>query len=259
MSTRDEAQETEGGPTEAEDDAEYQRQLALFVNSSTEKGIELVKIGEIIAQLPHREAFLDIGAGGGDLTIPVSQSFKETVIVEPNRKQAQFLRRRCPHFTVHNEAWEAIDLGAKRFSLVLCSHVLYYIHEGGWLSSIKKMHAHLAPGGRIAIVLQSPLGQLAEFFKRFTDYDVSILELWRDLIKLYGDDAVEVRYFVNEIWTETLEDMVDIGLFLLIDPAFKHRRDEIRDYFRTNHSTENGYRLTQDDILLVVKRRPGDP
>ena len=29
-----------------EEDAEYQRQLALFAQSSTEKGIELVKIGE---------------------------------------------------------------------------------------------------------------------------------------------------------------------------------------------------------------------
>ncbi|RCV62688.1 hypothetical protein C5S53_17435 [Methanophagales archaeon] len=58
------------------DDAEYQRQLALFTRSSTEKGIELEKLGEIIAGLPHRRYFLDIGAGGGDLTIPISQSFK---------------------------------------------------------------------------------------------------------------------------------------------------------------------------------------
>ena len=41
MSTHDEKQEMKGGPMEWEEDAEYQRQLTLFVDSSTEKGIEL--------------------------------------------------------------------------------------------------------------------------------------------------------------------------------------------------------------------------
>ena len=55
---------------EMEEDAEYQRQLALFVRCSTEKGIELLKIGEIIAELSHRRYFLDIGAGGGGFNYP---------------------------------------------------------------------------------------------------------------------------------------------------------------------------------------------
>jgi hypothetical protein len=42
---------------EMEEDTEYQRQLALFVRCSTEKGIELLKIGEIIAGLSHRRYF----------------------------------------------------------------------------------------------------------------------------------------------------------------------------------------------------------
>ena len=66
---------------EMEENVEYQRQLALFVRCSTEKGIELLKIGETVAGLRHRRYFLDIGAGGGDLTVPISQSFNETTIV----------------------------------------------------------------------------------------------------------------------------------------------------------------------------------
>jgi len=80
---------------EMEEDGEYRRQLALFSQSSTEKGIELVRIGEIIARLDRRGSFLDIGAGGGHLTIPVSTSFDATTVVEPNAKQAAYLRRRC--------------------------------------------------------------------------------------------------------------------------------------------------------------------
>ena len=239
---------------EMEEAAEYQRQLDLFVRCSTEKGIELVKIGEIISELAHRTSFLDIGAGGGALTIPTSQSFGETTVVEPNEKQASFLRRRCPHFKVYSDLWEKVDLGSKRYDFVLCSHVLYYIGEGNWLTTIGKMYAHLEAGGRIAIVLQSPIGEVADFFNEFTHYDVKILELWRDLIQRYGDDAIEVRYFMNEIWTESLDDMVTIGLFLLIDARFKEFKDGIRQYFESHHKVAEGYRLMQDEILLVVKK-----
>ncbi len=79
------------------------------------------------------------------------------------------------------------------------------------------MYAHLKDRGRIAIGLQAPIGEVADFFNRFTRYDIKVLELWRDLIQRYGDDAIEVRYFMNGLWTESLEDMVTIGLFLLID------------------------------------------
>jgi precorrin-6B methylase 2 len=237
-----------------EDNVEYQRQLALFVQCSTEKGIELVKVGEILAELGHRRYFLDIGAGGGALTIPISQSFGETTVVEPNELQASFLRRRCPHFKVYSDLWGNVDLGSKRYNFILCSHVLYYIGEGDWLTTIEKMYTHLEAGGRIAIVLQSPLGEVADFFNQFTHYDVQILELWRELIQRYGDNAIEVRYFMNEIWTESLEDMVTIGLFLLIDPRFNEHKDEMRQYFESHHRVPEGYRLMQDEILLVVKK-----
>jgi hypothetical protein len=237
-----------------EDDVEYQRQLALFTRCSTEKGIELVRIGETIAELGHRRYFLDIGAGGGDLTIPTSQSFAHTTVVEPNEEQASFLSRRCPDFEVHNDLWRNVDLGSRRYDFILCSHVLYYIGWSDWLSTIQKMYTHLEAGGRIAIVLQSPIGEMADFFNQFAHYDVQILELWRDLIQRYGDRAIEVRYFMNEIWTESLEDMVTIGLFLLIDPRFKEFKDEIRQYFESHHKVPEGYRLMQDEILLVVKK-----
>jgi hypothetical protein len=53
---------TDSTQIKAEEEAEYKRQLEVFVRSSTEKGIELVKIGEIIAGLHQRESLLDNGA-----------------------------------------------------------------------------------------------------------------------------------------------------------------------------------------------------
>ena len=95
---------------------------------------------------------------------------------------------------------------------------------------------------------------MARFFNQFTHYDVNILELWRDLISRYGDDAIEVRYFMNEIGTENLEDMVTIGLFLLIDRRFGEYKEKIRQYFESYHKRADGYRIMQDEILLVIKK-----
>ena len=144
-----------------------------------------------------------------------------------------------------------------RYDFILCSHVLYYIDESHWLTTIEKMYAHLEDGGRIAIVLQSPIGVVANFFNLFHHYDVNIIVLWRDLTLRYGDDAIEVRYFMNEIRTESLDDMVTIGLFLLIDPRFREYKDKIRQYFLTHHKKEDGYRMLQDEILLVIKKPSG--
>jgi len=241
---------------EMEDDLEYQEQLALFVRSSTEKGVELVKIGEIIADLKHRRNFLDIGAGGGDLAIPVSQSFRETTVVEPNEKQVKRLGRRCPHFRICHDCWDNVDLAPSRYDFILCSHVLYYIREDNWMATIEKAYSHLEDGGWIAVVLQSPLGEVADFFNEFTHYDVSVLELWKDLIHRYGEECIKVGYFLNEIWTENLEDMVKIGLFLLIDRRFKEHEERIRSYIESRHRVAGGYRMVQDEILLAIKKVP---
>lgn len=243
-------------PLEMEEDAGYQRQLQLFTQCSTEKGIELLKIGEVIARLPDRQRFLDIGAGGGHLTIPVAQQFEKTTIVEPNTKQAERFCRQYPAFCVHNGSWTEVTLNDECFDLILCSHVLYYIQEGAWMSTIKKMYRHLSPDGCIVIVVQAPLGEVAQFFSSFTAYDVPIIELTRDLIEQYGEDAVGLQYFQNEIFTESRDEMVSIGLFLLLDRKFHARADEIAAYFDAHHRYGSGYRIRQDEILLVIRKIP---
>jgi SAM-dependent methyltransferase len=236
------------------EEAEYQRQLKLFSECSTEKGIELLEIGKVIAALPNRRKFLDVGAGGGHLTIPVAQQFEKTTIVEPNQLQAQLFLRRSPAFCILNAGWTDVNIGDECFDLILCSHVLYYIPEGTWVAIIEKMYRHLSKGGCIIIVLQSPLGEVARFFSSLTTYDVPIIELTRDIIERYGDDAVELRYFQNEIVCDSRDDMVEIGLFLLLDRKFRSRSGEIAAYFDRHHHDKNGYQIRQDEILLVIKK-----
>ncbi|MDQ7830810.1 MAG: class I SAM-dependent methyltransferase [Desulfovibrionaceae bacterium] len=258
MTGESEADILPDGDVEMEGEKTYQRQLRLFTNASVEKGMELVKIGEILSGLRRRETFLDIGAGGGDLTIPLAGSFRKTTVVEPNSRQIAHLRGQRPEFECIRSSFAQADLGDRRFDFILCSHVLYYIHPGMWLPTVAKMHDHLAPGGRLVLVIQSPIGQVAEFFNAFASYDVPVLDLWKHLGEMYGEDNLAVRYFLSDIRTTTLDDMVDIGLFLLCDHRFRLRREEIAGYFRQRHGIPGGYRLVQDEILLSIAKS-GEP
>lgn len=233
---------------------EYDKQLALFSACSTEKGIELVKIGMVIASLPKRQAFLDVGAGGGHLTIPVSEEFMTTTVVEPDPRQAAMFRTRCPNFQVYNEDWTNVHLENEQFDLILCSHVLYYIPRGAWMGTIEKMYRHLAPGGILIIVMQSPYGEVARFYNTFTPYDIPIVELEAEAISRYGKEAVMLENFQNVIFTDSLNDMVEIGLFLLVDRHYRAHSPEIRRYFQDYHAVSGGYRILQDEILLAIRK-----
>jgi hypothetical protein len=98
-----------------------------------------------------------------------------------------------------------------------------------------------------------PLERLRIFFNTFTRYDLPVLDLARDLIDWYGDEAVMLQYFQNEIFSESLDDMVQIGLFLLLDRRFSDRAGEIAAYFRRHQDESGGYYIKQDEILLIIR------
>ncbi|MBE9592546.1 MAG: hypothetical protein IMF19_03620 [Proteobacteria bacterium] len=43
-------------------------------------------------------------------------------------------------------------------------------------------------------------------------------------------------------------------IFLLIDRRFREYEEEIPQYFESPHKRANGYRMMQDEILLVIKK-----
>ena len=65
-----------------------------------------------------------------------------------------------------------------------------------------------------------------------------------------------VLYYIEEgHWLNgqrILEDMVTIVFFLLIDRRFREYEEKIRQYFESHHKRANGYRMMQDEILLVI-------
>lgn len=235
-------------------DEEYQRQLALFVRSSDEKPKLVRQLQQIVARLPRRERFLDVGAGGGDLTIPLSTHFHSTTIAEPNQVQVERFRRTYPDFQVQNVALEKLELTGRTFDFILCSHVLYYLDPSAWADQVDKLHHWLTPGGKVAVVMQSPAGDVARFFQHFNGYHADVIPLWDEMVARHGEADVEALYCRARIQTASLDDMVKIGLFLLIDKRFEQRKPEIADYHNRHHRTADGYCMHQGQITLVVTR-----
>jgi SAM-dependent methyltransferase len=237
-------------------DTRYQRQLDLFVRCSNGKALALERLLALVARLPRREAFLDIGAGNGVLTLPLAREFHRATAVEPDPFQAADLKRRAPDLRVFQNTWQDVDLGSGLFDFILCSHALYYLPEVEWMRQVDRMYEHLRPGGQAALILQSPLGDKAGFFSAFTGSDVNVLGLWKGMLHTYGEDALDARYYTSDIHTRSLDEMVEIGCFLLLHTRFRDHPDTIRRYLEEHHRCEDGYRLRNDELILLLSKKP---
>jgi SAM-dependent methyltransferase len=235
-------------------DEEYRQQLARFVRASDEKPKLVRQAERIIARLGRRDRFLDVGAGAGDVTIPLSAHFASTTVAEPNRVQVERFRREHPTFEVHEVTLERLDLRGEPFDFILCSHVLYYVPASAWLDVVGKLHGWLRPGGKLAVIMQSPVGEMAEFFQHFNNFHVDVIPLWDDVVARYGEENVEALYCRTRIQTASREEMLSIGLFLLMDPRFRERAAEVAEYHETHHRCPEGYCMHQGQITLVLTR-----
>ena len=93
-----------------------------YLQYSNEKQLILDKILQIVK--PKREwSFLDVGAGTGEITIPISQLVGKTTIVEESKSQVDKLLKKNSFLDIYNKKFEYVIL-ARQFNLVLMSLVL---------------------------------------------------------------------------------------------------------------------------------------
>jgi len=112
---------------------------------------------EVVPTLSKTDALLDVGAGPGLITEPLSAYFGEVTIIEPDLlyclQAAEKILDRGKLVTAFNGSWEDAPLGKRTFDLVVCSHVLYFVEPANWNRFINKMVSHLRPGGQLAVIL----------------------------------------------------------------------------------------------------------
>ncbi|UNO38453.1 class I SAM-dependent methyltransferase [Streptomyces sp. MST-110588] len=242
--------------------ADYRRAFELLLAGTDEKAVTHARLSALVARLPARSVFVDIGAGAGDTTAHVGRSFARTVAVEPNASLREALRRACPEAEILPRPVESVELPAGSADLVLCCHVLYYLPRATWAATVRRMLGWLRPGGEIWILLQNADNACLRMVRHFTGAHFDLAPLAAELRE--GRDgpvaACSLERLPCAYRTARLDDAVDVAEFMLNVPSLA-RQDplpalqELCDYVRRECADPaGGYRIDHSQDLLRVRR-----
>ena len=213
-----------------------------------------------IMPLRRRASFLDAGAGDGTLTARIAPFFGRCVALEPDATRKQALlglpcRARVEACTIEDyepPAGEAYDL-------VHSSHVLYYVPRDRWAAACLRMASWLAPGGVLAIVLQSRDGQFQDLFDRHSSL-AGLVDPAALATELRGA-GLDVQQAGSAITFScaTLGELRDAAMLMLVDP-----RDRLAPSVpaieawlsATCKRPLAGYSMVQPDTMLCARHRP---
>lgn len=156
-------------PAEAEiavlSPSDYEKAGTLFHRcTDCVKTILDIATSKVFPNLEHKNSFLDIGAGSGEVTKPLSLYFRNTSIVEPNAESRKHYSS-SDYCIFPNFFQDCIF--PQKFDFALCSHVLYHIDVKLWPSMIDKFIDSLNPQGKGMFVLAAARGKIHDFFSGF--------------------------------------------------------------------------------------------
>ena len=253
-------------------DETYKRWHETYVRCTTEKEQVGKTLSGVIKAMGRADAFLDIGAGDGDLTFRLAGFFKKTTVIEPNRKVEKVFTAKNIEFI--ESYFEKANLGARRFDFILCSHVFWLVRREKQAAFIRKMFRHLSPEGKMAIIMDSPLGQGYEFYKKFfLGFDTTTHDILKDLHVM--GLAAEVIPVSLVFRSESFDDFFDIcKLFTieswlhpvnLADERIKKQTGDTGEYTRRRlagmrryikaHCRRGGEYVMKEEVDIIVTGR----
>ncbi|APU16930.1 MULTISPECIES: class I SAM-dependent methyltransferase [Actinoalloteichus] len=154
----------------------YQEAFAAYLAHSDEAAVTRPRLDRIVASLPERLEFIDVGAGFGRTVRWFVDSFAHVVAIEPNLEL---------HHRITLAAPDAEVLGGSILTaqprlpadLVLCSHILYYVPRQDWQACLNRMASWLSEEGELVVLLQNPDSDLMRLLHRFTGRRFDLAEL----------------------------------------------------------------------------------
>jgi len=113
-------------------------------------------VNRLLQEVEPHHAVMDVGAGGGRLTLPLATRCAKVVAVEPSSSMCQVLREQVSDSGIENltlvEAqWEEAQVEA--VDIVLCAHVLYVV--AAIESFVRKLETH-AREKVLVVLFQAP-------------------------------------------------------------------------------------------------------
>ena len=120
-----------------------------------------------------RETVLDIGTGDGSLVAQMAGSLTRVTYFEPlpelYHAAYENLSAVCSSVEGFNDSFNPdVDLGRRRYSLILLSHVLYHVPYQTWTHLFSCLCKLLTPSGKIVATLWSKQSEAFAFAQELT-------------------------------------------------------------------------------------------
>lgn len=151
------------------------QQWLRFVRATDEKAKILKALRGMFGGKLATMAVLDIGAGTGEITLPLSDKALFVKALEPDEEWFRGLQKGCigssemraRRLLAHNSRWENAHI-SERYDLVLVSHVLACIPEDFRGFALGRAYSWVERGGHLVLVTSARTGRFAEILEKAT-------------------------------------------------------------------------------------------
>ena len=203
----------------------YQKAFESYLKLTDEKERFFDYLSEVIQKFKIK-SILDIGAGNGDLAIPLSGVVERYVAVERNKNFIRILESKNLEVIQGDFLEEELPIKSK-FDLVLCSYVIP--HEDSSDKFISKDFHHVKWGGQLLIIThtnpQVELGNFCENLDLENEWnDPTFSPRMIELLSKLGE--VKQKNLSTAIISDNLED-----LFLALSFGFSIGSEEKEKLF----------------------------
>ena len=239
-------------------DPQYHHAFQVFLDHTDQKVKALAWLENRVASLPSRRVLIDAGAGTGQLTAWVGESFERIIAIEPNTSLRDDLRKNCPKADISG-AMLLDAQPAARGDFILCSHVFYYIEAAQWLPHLEKLASWLSDQGVLAIALQNSGTDCQRMVQHFFKQRFDLAALSRDFESRHAKEF-QVKIDTVDAWiaTPAFTEAYIIAEFMLnlLPMPNPPARLELEDYVRKNLADgKGGYRFSCHQDFLQVQRK----
>jgi SAM-dependent methyltransferase len=248
-------------------DQTYKEQFDLLTFHTNEYAQSVPFVEQtIIPKLSEQQHFLDVGAGRGTFTMPMSRHFEQTTIVEPNtvyfNEVADWAKGAGINFSGYNADWLKVDSSNIQADLVVLSHVLYFVPSANRSRLIRKAYDAVKPGGYMILILISATSGITrlyrslltpENYREMPCIEETVVNMHRE-----GYDNMHLTLFDADIHLPTLEEMYELIDFLVTekiafdtDENIQQREAYINDYLKTDMD----YSINSNIGVLAIHKR----
>jgi len=236
---------------------QYKRDFETFLQHTDEKEVLRQKLLQIMAE--HQvESLLDLGAGNGDLAIPLSQAVANYVAVEPRPGFAE----RLIQADVSTIASEYPCEVPGQFDLVLICHVLSRKREL-WEPFVTAAWEKVKPGGNLLIV--SYRGQKDDWTDLMDALSLHQLDKSRSsyeemLTHLKELGQTEVEIVTTRVITDETATMIQALSFVagngLPEPTSEslEKQSLIKDILEKKYRPASKYEFPFQHFFITVKK-----